>query len=205
MPPNTSDTPPFQGSLFNVLQTTDGYPLLLADGSPDGSWRPWREATLGALGKKRNVLVGTNWGGSNCTADDFLRIDINLRREFALIALYAAMTSVEPQEGVFNLFFANTADEAYRNQMPILVGPLVYYSGSADWIKQLPRAQMIDAMNGYIKLIMGEIKKLKVVGRPIYKVGNEAYDNNNFLMQTIGPEYIDMHSRRPETRTLRLF
>ena len=102
------------------------------------------------------------------------------------------MTSVEPQEGVFNLFFANTADEAYRNQMPILVGPLVYYSGSADWIKQLPRAQMIDAMNGYIKLIMGEIKKLKVVGRPIYKVGNEAYDNNNFLMQTIGPEYIDI-------------
>jgi hypothetical protein len=35
-----------QGSPFVVVQTVDGYPLLLADGNPDGSWGTWKEATL---------------------------------------------------------------------------------------------------------------------------------------------------------------
>lgn len=172
----------------------NGVPILMADKKDNGEWNSWREATLGALGKKRNVLMGTSWGGAHCTADDFRRIDETLRREFDLMGIYVGMGSTQSQEGVFNLDFnGKTADEAYANNMPIFVGPLVYYKGSPDWFMKLPRDKMIEAMNGQIKGVMGEMKKHNIAGKSIYyKVLNEAYDNNNFLMHTIGPEYVDI-------------
>ncbi len=174
------------------LDSSNNIPLLMADKKENGGWNSWREATLGALGKKRNVLMGAGWGG-NGTSADFAKIEANLIQEFGLMGIYVGMADTQPQEGTFNLSFSGKLiDKAFVYDMPVFVEPLVFYAGSPNWMKILPKDRLVEAMNGQIRAVMGEVKKRKTVGRPIYKVANEAYDGNNFLMRTIGPEYVDI-------------
>jgi endo-1,4-beta-xylanase len=147
--------------------------------------------TLRELADKRGFRIGTFWGGTNATSEDFERIATLVTREFNFAGIYQAMDLSQPRKGDFQLIYLrDLAKRAEQNGMGIFVHPVIWAGAVPDWVRNanFSRDGLIKVMNNHISTFMSQL-----IGRKAtYVVVNEAYIENDIFNSVIGRDYVDI-------------
>ena len=183
-PVPTNTTVPTQTSTAMSTQTAKPSSTLTVTATP-------HPPTLRELAEKRGFRIGTFWGGTNTTPEDFERIATIVTREFSLAGIYQDMKLIQPRNGDFQLTtLRGLANRAEKSGMDILMHPIIWTDAVPDWVKNgnFSRDGLIDVMNSHIATLMKQLMGKKVT----YVVVNEAYKKDDIFERVIGKDYVDI-------------
>lgn len=177
----------YRGRQFVVsLDSSTDAPLLLAD-RDEGQANIWREATLKALGEKRNLPFGTNLASAIPGSLEFRRMQELQGTEFGVYGAVNTKTSlIEPPTIAWGM------QQARLKNMPILIHPVLWGSVVSNSLQGKSRSELTDIGNAFVSAFVTQISEYPTVGQPVVVLVNEYGRRDDLFYNIIGPDYPDI-------------